>query len=71
MGIAMNRREFSRLIAGAAVAHTVLSHASESNPPTAPFQLSDKLGKASNSPDYGWCVVNRFNASKGSLATGA
>lgn len=39
----MNRREFSRLIAGAAVAHTVLSHASESHPPTAPFQLSVML----------------------------
>jgi hypothetical protein len=44
MGIAMNRREFSKLVAGAVVAHSVLSHASESSPPSAaPFQLSVML----------------------------
>ncbi len=39
----MNRREFSQWIAGAAVAQSVLSHASESHPLTAPFQLSVML----------------------------
>jgi hydroxypyruvate isomerase len=40
----MNRREFSKLVAGAVVAHSVLSHASESSPPSAaPFQLSVML----------------------------
>ena len=39
----MNRREFSQMLAGAAVAHSVLSHASESHPLTAPFHLSVML----------------------------
>lgn len=39
----MNRREFSRLIAGAWVAPGIFSHASETHPSAAPFKLSVML----------------------------